>query len=450
MTAGSTSVEEMGGELLAHGLGGRSDLPVAPWLATYAGAVVVAVSFFAVSALWTRARYDGGSGGVRVAGLERVVDAPSFKAATRTFGVLLLTGFLSTAFIGPDDMGRANPAPTWFYVWFWVGLVPASLLLGPVWRRLNPLRPAASALRRLLPLRAGTLPDHLGYAPAAIFLSMFLWLELVYDESASPRVVGWFVLGYAAVHVIAGAVFGPGWFDRADGFEVYSTMLARAAVIGRNPEGALVLRNPLRGLAGTASHPSLTPVVLIVLGSTVFDGMSRSGWWSELVAGTGRSQYLLLGTAGLAGAIALVATTFGLAMALTRSSIAAHPRQGSASGLFAPTLIPIAVGYTIAHYFSFALFQGQQGYLLANDPLGQGWDLFGLAGATVDYALLSTTQIAFVQIGAIVVGHVIAVLAAHDRSLGVFRANRGMSGQYPLLLVMVAYTGGGIILLSGG
>ncbi|NYI44996.1 hypothetical protein BJ993_002076 [Nocardioides aromaticivorans] len=438
------------GEILAHGIGGRSDLPVAPWLATYAGVAVVAVSFFVATALWAKPRWEGRPGEARLDVLGRIVDSALARASARTLGVLLLVGFLVVGWMGPDDLGRANPAPTWFYAWFWVGLVPLSLLFGPVWKRLNPLRTIASAASILNPAQV-RLPQAVGMWPAVVGLVAFLWLELVYDGAASPRTVAWFVFWYAVVQVVAGVVFGPRWFERGDGFEVYSTMVSRASPWGRDAHGRLVLRNPMRGIAETPASPALTPVVVTVLGSTVFDGISRSSWWAGRIADTTRAEYLLVGTVGLAGAIAAVGATFGLAVALTRGFVAADRANGrGVAALFAPSLIPIAIGYTFAHYLSFAIFQGQQGYLLANDPLGRGWDLLGLTGRTVDYTIVTTSQIAFLQIAAIVVGHVVAVLSAHDRSLAVLRRGDGMRGQYPLVLVMIAYTGGGIVLLAGG
>jgi hypothetical protein len=370
--------------------------------------------------------------------------------ALRLLGLLLLTVFLCVGWMGPDDYGRANPAPTWFYAWFWVGLVPLSLLLGPVWKRLNPLRAVASTLTFLNPAPV-RLPSATGMWPGVVGLVAFLWLELVYDGAASPSTVAWFVFWYAVVRIVAGVVFGPTWFDRGDGFEVYANMVARAAPLGRNHGGRIVLRNPMRGIAMTPASPSLTPVVVVILGSTVFDGVSRSSWWAGRVADTGRAEYLMIGTLGLVGSVAAVGATFGAAMLLTRRFVLRDRADARGlAALFAPSLIPIAIGYTVAHYLSFALFQGQQGYLLANDPLSKGWDLFGLQGAAVDYTVLSTSQIAFVQIAAIVIGHVVAVLAAHDRSLAVLRSGEGMRGQYPLVAVMIAYTGGGIILLAGG
>lgn len=435
-----------GGLVLAHGIGGRADLPIPTWLAIYAGAVAVLVSFFALAALWPTPRLRGADGGRPLPWLERVADSAVVRVALQVLGVLLLAGFLVVAWVGPDDDGRGNPAPTWLYVWFWVGLVPASLLFGPIWRRLNPLRTVAGLLRPLLPGGTVPLPARLGYWPAAIGLSAFLWMELVYDHAASPRAVATFVTVYAVVQVAAGVAFGPAWFERGDGFEVYSWMISRASPLGRRADGRLVLRNPLDGLAGTPLVPDLTPVVVVVLGSTAFDGLSRMPVWTDLVAGTDRAAYLALGTVGLLGALAAVVVTYGLAIRLTRPFLG---QAEDAYGQFAHAIIPIAIGYTVAHYFSFAIFQGQQGILLANDPLVLGWNLLGLPGATVDYTFVSTVAIAIVQTAAIVVGHVVAVTVAHDRAVGILRHRHARTGQYPMLVVMVGYTISGIALLAG-
>jgi hypothetical protein len=119
-------------------------------------------------------------------------------------------------------------------------------------------------------------------------------------------------------------------------------------------------------------------------------------------------------------------------------------------GLFAATLIPIGVGYTIAHYFSLLFLDGQIPVALVSDPLQHGWNLFGTANLSVNYALLSTTLIAVVQIGAVVIGHVLAVVAAHDRALSVVKpASAATRSQYPMLALMVGLTCLAIGLLVG-
>lgn len=441
------------GLVLAHGLGGRSDLPVPLWMALYGGAAAVVVSFVALGALWTTPRLDT-PGGLPLPGwVGRVVDAPATRRALRGLAVLLLLATVVVAALGPTSP-TANPATAWLYVWFWVGLVPLSLLFGPVWRVVNPLR---AVTRLALYLYAGDphevrrrpLPGRLGSWPAAVSLLIFLWVELVYGAGDSPRTVLWFVLAYAVVHVTAGAIYGTRWFGRADGFEVYSTLIGHLAPLGRDAEGRLVLRNPLRGLASLRPDTSLVAVIVILLGSTAFDGLTRTAWWEELTAGPTDLRYHLLGTVGLASAVAAVAATYAGAIRLAALT---GRRTAPVRGLgqrFAHSLVPIALGYTVAHYFSLMVFEGQFGYLAASDPLGRGWDLFGTADWRIAYTAVSTRTIAIVQVAAIVVGHVLGVVAAHDRAVATFDGIDRTRSQYPLLALMVVYTIGGIALLVG-
>lgn len=117
---------------------------------------------------------------------------------------------------------------------------------------------------------------------------------------------------------------------------------------------------------------------------------------------------------------------------------------------FVGSLVPIALGYAVAHYFSLLVFDGQNFVALASDPFARGWDLFGTINNTVDYRVVSTRTIAYVQVASIVVGHVCGVVAAHDRAVEVLPPRDAVRSQYPLLAVMIAYTVGGLLLLLGG
>jgi len=118
---------------------------------------------------------------------------------------------------------------------------------------------------------------------------------------------------------------------------------------------------------------------------------------------------------------------------------------------FAHTLIPIAFAYLVAPYFSLFVFQEQAqfGYLLS-DPLGNGHtDLFGTANSGIDFKILSANTIWYVQVGALVVGHVIGLMLAHDRALVYWPNYRlATASQYWMLAVMVAFTCFGLYLLS--
>ncbi len=446
-------------EVLAHGLGGRADLPIPLWLAVYGATAAVLISFYAVARFWARPRFQGPPGGHPVpTWVQRVADSPATRAALRLLGLLFFAGLLFVAWLGPDD-SSANPAPTWFYVWWWVGLVPASLLFGSVARLLSPFRAATDVLRRLLRRDRvnASLVARLGWWPAVVSLAAFLWLELASSFSDSPRSVAAFLSAYAIVHVVIGVLAGPRWFDRGEGFEAYSTLFATLSPVGRRADGRLALRNPFDGLsrlspAAGPADPGLVGLCCLLLGSTAFDGLSRTAPWRTLSRSFNSPiESTLLGTAGLVASVLVVTGIYLLAARLTAPYLPAGMRRTRvAAAAFVGSLVPVAIGYTVAHYFSFAVFQGQAGWRLATDPLARGWDILGVGStAAIDYTVVSPAVIAVVQVGAIVAGHIGGVVAAHDRALDVMPGRKVNAGQYPMLATMVGFTTLGIALLAG-
>ncbi len=154
-----------------------------------------------------------------------------------------------------------------------------------------------------------------------------------------------------------------------------------------------------------------------------------------------------LATLALLTCFAIVAVTYVLAT--RRSGAPAGADPDPLPGAFAHSVVPIAIGYAVAHYFSLLMYEGQQAWILASDPFGTGANWFGTADWSIDYTLFATGTIALVQIGAIVVGHVVGVIAAHDRAVELFKGRAALRGQYPLLAVMVAYTLAGVALVVG-
>jgi hypothetical protein len=251
-----------------------------------------------------------------------------------------------------------------------------------------------------------------------------------------------FLVLYATAQLIAALWFGPGWFARGDGFEVYSTLLGRLAPLGRRSDGRLVLRNPLDGAEGTPPLPGLAAVVVVLVGSTAFDGVTRTQWWQD---GPGLAGDGLNATLGLVNTVGLVAALYaGVTLLSGRIS-----GTGDGPRIYAHSVVPIAAGYAVAHYFSLLLLDGQLTWILASDPFRTGLDLFGTAGDEVDYTAVSPRVISLVQVGAILLGHVLGVVLAHDRAVRVAPAGRALVAQYPLLLVMVIFTVGGLALLLG-
>lgn len=433
--------------VLAHGIGGRQDLPI-PFQDALAGAVVALLATFVILAFaWRSSRLRGDERGWALPGwLAGFLDAPAFRWSLRVLG-LLASGWIVIALVAGPRTAADNPAPGALYVLLWVCVPLLSLLVGPVWRAVNPLRTLHLLLARLGGRDpadgVATLPERLGYWPGAVLLAIFVWLELVPGDRASLPVVGLAIATYALVMLVGATVFGSGWFDRADPFEVYSTLAARLAPVGRRRDGALVLRNPLDGLDATPARPGLAAVVLVLLGSTAYDSLTGAPAWIRLEQQS-TVPASLIGTAGLAGSIGVISLAYVLA---ARAGGRIADGRDRLPALFAHSLLPIALGYVIAHYFSLAVIQGQRTVILAGDPLGTGDNLFGLGTADVSYGLVAPTAMATLQVVAVVTGHVVGAIAAHDRAVRLFPPETARWGQLPLLALMVVYTYLGLTLL---
>ncbi|MFC9244284.1 hypothetical protein ACFT7S_09715, partial [Streptomyces sp. NPDC057136] len=309
--------------------------------------------------------------------------------------------------------------------------------LGPVWRLFNPLRTLHLLLCRARgrdPVVGRPLPAYLGLWPAATGLLAFTWLELVAPEPASSSALLLFLTLYAACHLVGAARHGSRWFDQADAFEVYSGLLARLSPLGRRPaDRRLVLRSPFNGLDATPRAPGLVATVCVLLGSTAYDGFSDAPSWISAVQ-TSPLGRTTAGTFGLLGAVVLVAALYALCAGATRLICGPLPHPLTA---FAHSLVPIALGYLVAHYFTLFVTEGPRTVMVASgtdSPVGPEPPL-GPGGLAV------------LQVSAVVLGHVLGVIAAHDRSVRLFPPGRAVAGQLPLLILMIAYTIGGLTLL---
>jgi len=335
------------------------------------------------------------------------------------------------------------------YVWLWVGLAFASMLLGPVWRVINPIRALHSGLLRLARVSPdlAALPYRWGLWPAALGLGTFTWAELVAENNTSLGFLRVLIATFLAVSLLGSAVFGRPWFEQADPFEVWSRLLGLLSPLGRRDDGRWVLRTPLHGINSLRGQRGLVPTVAVMLGGTAYDGFSANLSWATFVQTSSVSSSLLK-TATLLAFFALVAGTIWLASAASML-LAGEPLRRSFTFVsdIAPSLIPIAGGYLVAHYWSLWVYQGQYAWVLLTDPLGTGADLLGTAELTPDDRLIQPTLVATIQAVSIVIGHLLGVLAAHERAITVLERRAAVIGQVPLMVVMVVYTLGGLSIL---
>lgn len=440
------------GAALAHGIGGREDLPLPLEWAIAGAAVAVIVSFVGLGALWREARLDvPGAGRPLPSGVAAVLDAQWFRLLLKGFGLLAFCWLLLALLFGKDD--TRNPAPWVIYVLLWVGTVPLSLLFGPVYRLINPVRTLHTLVNRAAGLDPAVglrpLPPRLGWWPAAAGLVAFAWLELVSEDPASQTTLRFAVGLYVAVQLLFGFVYGSGWFDRGDPFEAWSGLYGRISPLGRREDGRLVLRAPLRGLGLTREEPGLAATVLAMLAATVYDAVSGSTSWTAFAQEQTLSRQII-GTFGLFDTV----VALGLLYVLCTGAAGVLGNGGTwrdavqrMPAVFAPSVVPVACGYVVAHYYSFLVLESQRALVRLSDPLGIGANWLGTAGLTPNAAWVRPTLVANIMVISIVAGHVLGVVVAHDRAVRLFPRRGAVVGQLPLLVLMVTLTCLGLFLL---
>jgi hypothetical protein len=429
----------------AHGLVQRSNLPIPEWLFGWAAAIVLVISFVALAALWPKPRMEQRPAWKPMPGGAFLGSKP-VEIACGAIGVALLIVVLLAGYVG-SGVALNNFAPTFILITFWVGLVFASALFGDVFNAFSPWR----AIGRLLPSQGlRPYPEKLGRWPAAIGLLIFTWIELASGWGEDPALLVTAALGYTILTLVAQVVYGvETWTRYGETFAVYFNLFSRISIF-ETRDRVVGLRAPLSGLPQLHAVPGTVALLSVMIGTVTFDGLSQGRLWKDLavdltdvVTSLGVSiteAPRVVATIGLLLGVLLVALFY-------RAGIAgAHSVGGDISAqrlrrAFVHSLVPIAMVYVAAHYLTFLLFEGQAIRYLASDPFGQGWDLFGTASAAIDYSLLSQNGAWYAQVGFVVLGHVAALILAHDRALALYdNAKLAVRSQYWMLAIMVGFT----------
>ena len=455
---------------LAHALVARQDLPIPAWLFAWAASIVLIVSFFALSAAWRKPRFEQERWRPFGAAVSRLLVGPATQALCGLIGVFLLGVAVYCGLRGTEAPDR-NFALTFIFVTCWLGFPLFSVLLGNVFRLFNPWRAIGRAVGAGFEALSGqpaarlAYPEALGRWPAAVGLLAFVWLEVVYGSSGgvaiglSPHVTAVAALLYSGYTLAMMALFGvERWCDRGEVFSVYFGMFSQLAPFGVQ-DGKLGRRRPLSASTHWATVSGSVAMVVASIASTSFDGAQEGAFkggiesvFNRFVdAGVGLATSLrLTDTIFMLLCFAGVGLVYLLGVRGMRTVRGAPPLSALRTG-FAHTLIPIAFAYLVAHYFSLFVFQEQAQFTyLLSDPLGTATtDLFGTASSGIDFNILSANAIWYVQVGALVVGHVVGLTLAHDRALVYWSDYRQATrSQYWMLAVMVAFTCFGLYLLS--
>jgi hypothetical protein len=393
----------------AHGLSPvyQSPLPLSVYLV--GAAVTVALSFLFVLARDVRAPeiVDG-----------RLVRVPAgLRLVLRAIGLIGWAWIVAQALAGGSS--DAAVAPLFLWVFGWVGIAFCSALLFPVWEWLDPfatIHDLLAWLLRTIGVRGWALsglPAGARTWPAVIGLVFFVWLELV--PVISPTTLSVVLVGYTLLTLALMAQFGRDeWRAQGETFTVWFRTLNRLAPFGVVPatrtagvdgqadpdavDATCVERRPFAtGLLRGPWSMALVALAAVGVASIIFDGMSQTVAFASVFGAPGLVPKTLL----LLGWLTIVA---GAAMAVGRLV---------SVGAIGAGLVPIAVGYLIAHYLTYLLINGQYVIVAVSDPLQQGWDLFGTAFFLPTYAWLPPGLVWTAQLAAVVGGHMIGAWAGH-------------------------------------
>jgi hypothetical protein len=442
----------------AHGFGQRYELPLPLSLYVFGAAAVVALSFV-VFGLFVR----GAHGPRARRGRDllathpgRMLACPAIIASVRLAGLALFIVTVLGGLIGNQNPYQ-NIAPTVVWIIWWVGLAYIAAFVGDLWRLINPWSTLFDAADHLCRRFGGSAelslrlpyPPKLDIWPACLLLLAFTWIELIYPNSAAPAHIAYLAMAYSLLTWAGMLAYGRDtWLQKAEVFTLVFSTFARFAPTEARV-GELRVRPFGSGLldARTVST-SMMAFVLLLFAAVLYDGLIGTGEWAMLENAVRPLSPLpaswtdvVLKTAGLPIFWLLFLAAYVGVSALMSALAAGRPGALEIARHFALTLVPIVIGYHVAHYLVFLLVQGQYIISLLSDPFGFGWDLFGTAGYRVDIGLIGARFAWYAAVGSLVIGHVGAVYLAHIKAMVLFDVpGVALRTLAPLTALMVVYT----------
>jgi hypothetical protein len=417
------------GPALAHALSKsfESRLPLAVYVAGAAGAV--ALSFVFVLVRDVRSEPPSGDGRhVRVPGVVRV--------GLQAIGLLAWAWIVVQGIVGGESDAEVSRLFAWVYGWVGVALVSAFIF--PIWTWLNPFATlhdlGARAMRAagIGGIAPAEYPAGLGRWPAAIGFAAVVWLELV-ASGAGSRTLALVITGYTVFSLAMMAQYGRrAWLEHGEIFSVWFGLISRLAPLAPVPDDDRTVRRRdfATGLLEGGWAASDIVIVGLGTGSILFDGLSQTQIWVDAFGlPAALPQTLILATfLGLiVGAALVVARLVGVA--------------ATAAGL-----LPISVGYLLAHYFTYLLIDGQRIVIAISDPLQQGVNYLGTAFFEPTDAFLPPGLVWTLQLAAVVGGHMIGAWAGHVVAagragrIGTLATREIRLRQVPLAVIMVGLT----------
>ena len=367
---------------------------------------------------------------------------------------LAFLAFLGLVFVGlfgeRDPMHNLMPLVFWTGVWIVVPL--GSMLLGNLWRPINPWTGPVRIARTLLGRTRGIGLARLGHWPAVLGYAGFAWFQMISLYPDDPAVLAQVALGYWLAIFVLATLEGEDWLEQGEFLTFLFTLIAKVAPLWHEPDGAktrLMLGWPgTQVLAMRQLTPSAVVFVSLALATLTFDGLNETFWWQALIGQNplepvGRSAVVWQNTAGL-----LAVWVLTLTLILGTITLGRRIGGGFTTGPVMLSFLAIAAGYHAAHYLVMLLTAGQYTLAALNDPFLTGDSWLGLPPFYVSFGFLTDPRVMpliyAAQFAAVLGAHLLAVL------LGLKLAGQGARpvAHLPMTVLMVAYTVLGLWLLS--
>ena len=481
----------------AHGFGERYDLPIPLEYYIIGAALTVVLSFFVIGIY---VKVPGSTAGsyltLNILQYKRIASLFKSQYITSTLQLISIAFFLLAILSGlfGDQNPNANFSPVFLWVICWVGLSMFVSIVGNIWLCINPWNVIFGAIQTLLrhikqsdtPQNLFEYPNQLGVWPAIAQLFLLVWIENIYPHASEPRTLAIMLLIYSSITWTGMLLFGRhAWLKHGELFAVIFSLLARFAIteirvtnnihckdcvcqcsphenscinclvcwdMSATQDKQLNLRPIAVGLTiNPGNIPGTLHLVILLLASVSFDGLSSTPAWLNLQNGVitillnvtmlNHSHLMLVDTLGL---LAVPISFLSIYLLFTRLTVKISSPSNMPGDLyirFSLALIPIAIAYTVAHYFTYLITVGQLIIPAMSDPFGYGWNLIGTSDYAVNIGIIDAKLAWFLAVGSIVTGHVIAVYTAHIIAIGIMPNSSAMlRSQYPMLILMVIYT----------
>ncbi len=428
----------------AHGGDHEDVLPVSSVLIAWVAVALIAVTGIALLWWWPRPRLAEGAPGRAVgAGTTRAL-----RVGRPILRLVGLAGFLVVvaAALWGSELRVLNIAPLAAFVGFWVGLQLVSALVGDVYRVLSPYRTTLGWSQRLTGWPSTTTDrEPPGQWSAAILLLSFSWLASAYYDTADPRALGYWLVGYSALVIVGAGVWGRRWLLRGTAFGGLFDMIGHLAPYGI--EEATVRRRPfLSGLAHLPVGRGTAALVMVAIGATVFDGVSGTDLWAGIRGDRTEWAVTVVDSIGLVWMVALTWAVYLVGASVAAATLDAD--QNEIHDEFLPGLVPMIVGLAVAHYLPLFVLDGRDLVALASDPFGEGWDLFATRDMIYDDDAISPLLLGWLQVIGLLLAQTASAIVLHDKVVERVDASRALRTSAPLLGVVLVYSIGGVLSLG--